>query len=296
MDKKKLGYLVVLCFAAWCVAILQWNVLETAAHNRKIKKEKAFELVETERFRKMQISKEWLDKIEVFSEENRLEPTEVLAYYMVENDFELTDREPELQDVALYSEKVAKLKESRAEAFENVRCAYSAIFGDVEYFPIPASSSEYPIDVSFCDGWGNERCYNDEKHLHEGTDIMTNHGRGYVPIVSITAGVVENVGWLELGGYRIGIRSENGGYFYYAHLYKYSRNFEVGDTVKAGELIGFMGDSGYGKTEGTIGRFDVHLHLGIYIKTKNYEELSINPYIVLRYLNENRILYNMQGE
>ena len=41
---------------------------------------------------------------------------------------------------------------------------------------------------------------------------------------------------------------------------------------------------------GTEGKFDVHLHFGIYIKTDNYEELSVNPYYILKYL-ENCILY-----
>ena len=45
-----------------------------------------------------------------------------------------------------------------------------------------------------------------------------------------------------------------------------------------------MGDTGYGKVEGTSGNFAVHLHFGIYIATKNYSELSVNPYTVLKYL------------
>jgi len=50
-----------------------------------------------------------------------------------------------------------------------------------------------------------------------------------------------------------------------------------------------MGNTGYGSI-GTEGKFDVHLHFGIYIKTDNYEELSVNPYYILKYL-ENCILY-----
>ncbi len=50
-----------------------------------------------------------------------------------------------------------------------------------------------------------------------------------------------------------------------------------------------MGNTGYG-TEGTTGCFDVHLHFGIYAKTKNYYELSYNPYCILKYLENNVIL------
>lgn len=275
--------------------MLQWHVLRNERY-RPVKEKEECENVETEKFRKLWIEQNWLKKIAEFAKENDLDFAEVLTFYMLENDFLLKSDEVKLYNIASFSEKVAKLKESNENNFKNVYEAYAAVFNDIEYFPIPASSTEYPIDISFSDGWENERYYDDKLHLHEGTDIMANHRRGYVPVVSMTDGVVENVGWLELGGYRIGIRSESGGYFYYAHLYKYSEDFETGDKVKAGELIGFMGDTGYGKAEGTVGKFDVHLHLGIYIKTKNYEELSVNPYAVLLYFKEKRILYNMQGE
>ena len=60
-----------------------------------------------------------------------------------------------------------------------------------------------------------------------------------------------------------------------------------GDEIQAGEVIGFMGDSGYGE-EGTAGKFPVHLHLGIYIRTGNREEVSVNPYRVLRFTEKTR--------
>ena len=90
----------------------------------------------------------------------------------------------------------------------------------------------------------------------------------------MTDGVIEKIGWLEMGGWRIGVRAPGGAYLYYAHLYDYAGDFKEGDRVKAGELIGYMGDTGYGKTEGTRGNFDVHLHVGIYIKTDHNEAVS----------------------
>ncbi len=63
----------------------------------------------------------------------------------------------------------------------------------------------------------------------------------------MTDGMVEKIGWLPLGGYRIGVRSPGGGYFYYAHLSSYAENFCEGDQVKAGEILGFLGDTGYGE-------------------------------------------------
>ena len=110
--------------------------------------------------------------------------------------------------------------------------------------------------------------------------MAENNIPGYFPIISITDGFVEKMGWLEKGGNRIGIRAKSGAYFYYAHLDTYAPGLKIGDKVIAGQLLGFMGDTGYGK-EGTKGKFDVHLHLGIYLSDEN-QEISVNPYWILK--------------
>lgn len=102
-----------------------------------------------------------------------------------------------------------------------------------------------------------------------------------------------NIGWLELGGWRIGITSENGIYYYYAHLDSYAP-LSVGDTVTAGQLLGFMGNTGYSKVEGTKGKFDVHLHFGIYVTDENGTELAVNPCYLLKTI-ENKVLYYQYG-
>ena len=104
-------------------------------------------------------------------------------------------------------------------------------------------------------------------------------------IIPSSDGIVEQKGWLPLGGYRIGIRSDSGGYFYYAHLSSYEEDFTPGDRVQAGEILGFMGNTGYGQ-EGTSERFPVHLHLGIYITTPEGQDISVNPYHVLQCLRK----------
>lgn len=157
------------------------------------------------------------------------------------------------------------------------------------YFPIPESSIDESLTVSFVDSWMGERVYKG-KSGHEGTDIMASENeRGIYPVLSISDGVINNLGWLEKGGYRIGITSPHGVYYYYAHLESYA-DLREGDNVHAGQLLGFMGDSGYGE-EGTVGQFDVHLHLGIY-SWDTGEEISVNPYYLLKDLEKKKLTYS----
>lgn len=162
-----------------------------------------------------------------------------------------------------------------------------SIWNELEYFPVPEPAKGSKVGVSFVDSWLYERNYGG-KRGHEGTDIMADKDqRGYYPIVSMTDGTIRHKGWLEQGGWRLGIVSKSGAYFYYAHLDSYA-DIEEGDTVKAGDVIGYMGDSGYSKKEGTTGNFPTHLHLGIYL-FHHEEEVSVNPYWPLKYLENRKI-------
>ena len=166
------------------------------------------------------------------------------------------------------------------------------LWQDMVYFPVPESSYDPSgYQVSFVDSYGSARNFGGDR-VHEGCDIMPSlDKRGHYPVVSISDGVVEKIGWLKLGGYRIGIRSPQGVYFYYAHLNDYIRDFTVGDPIRAGEVLGFMGDSGYGEEEGTTGMFPVHLHLGIYINDENGREESKNPYPFLQELEKTKLKF-----
>lgn len=167
--------------------------------------------------------------------------------------------------------------------------AFCAALADGECFPVPEDTTG-KAKISYEDSWGGARSYGG-KRQHEGTDLMSSvQERGYFPVVSVSDGVVEKKGWLKLGGYRLGIRAPHGAYYYYAHLDHYSEYIEEGTSVKAGEIIGYMGDTGYGE-EGTVGQFAVHLHFGIYLTIDN-KEVSINPYPILKSL-EKRKTYNV---
>lgn len=220
-----------------------------------------------------------------FGEEFMTSPvvdTNQLAAMMIAHEFDLRGVSAETENNH-WEETAGQLQIIKKNEFAQIKSIYDQLFTDIACFPVPRSSNEAVPDITFCDTFFEARTYGGDR-LHEGCDLMGDKmERGYYPVVSMTEGTVEKVGWLEQGGYRLGIRSPSGIYYYYAHFYSYSRDWKAGDKVTPGTLLGFMGDSGYGKAEGTVGNFPVHLHLGIYLRTQHHEELSINPYWLLVY-------------
>lgn len=161
----------------------------------------------------------------------------------------------------------------RPQEQETIQTLYDTFAKEIRCFPVIGACNAD-------DSWGGARTYGGDR-MHEGCDIMAAENiRGRLPIVSMTDGVVEAIGWLELGGYRVGVRSPGGVYYYYAHLQSYAEGIAEGVAISAGTLLGYMGDSGYG-AEGTTGQFAVHLHLGIYL-TEDGVRFAVNPYPVLR--------------
>ncbi|MCI9657326.1 MAG: M23 family metallopeptidase [Lachnospiraceae bacterium] len=175
--------------------------------------------------------------------------------------------------------------------FEIYRDTLELVWSELVWFPVPVSAGNADAEVAFENSWMAERSYGG-KRGHEGTDIMASVDEpGYYPVVSITDGIIEQVGWLEKGGWRIGVRSGNGNYYYYAHLASYAKEWNAGEPVEAGELLGYMGDTGYGP-EGTTGQFPVHLHLGIYVPLGADQEMAVNPYWMLKYLENKKLSYS----
>lgn len=194
-------------------------------------------------------------------------------------------------DIEMLRKDIDFVKKYRYEDFREIAGYVYAVWNDLERFPVGEVASHPDAAVTFSDSWMQSRTFGGDRG-HEGCDIMASlNQRGIYPIYSMTDGVVENIGWLRLGGYRIGIRSDSGAYFYYAHLAEYARDFKIGERVEAGMFLGYMGDTGYSDTPGTTGMFDVHLHLGIYLNDANGTEFSVNSYPMLRYLSGKSEIY-----
>ncbi len=143
-------------------------------------------------------------------------------------------------------------------------------------FPLPLKST-----YSYRSTWGNKRGWGGRR-IHEGTDIFAGHG---VPVRSTCYGIIEIKGWNAYGGWRIGIRDLNNLYHYYAHLSGFDKNIKTGDIVSPGQVVGWVGSSGYGRP-GTQGKFPPHLHYGIY-RDRGLVEWAFDPYPLLhRWENE----------
>ena len=146
---------------------------------------------------------------------------------------------------------------------------------------------------SHCDDFGNTRTFGfSRKHL--GHDMMGTIG---TPVVAVEGGIVEAMGWNRYGGWRIGIRSnDNKRYYYYAHLQKdrpFADGLEVGSVVQPGDLIGFMGRTGYSDKENVNNITTVHLHFGIQLifdesQKECLSEIWIDPYDIVRLLHSHR--------
>ena len=165
------------------------------------------------------------------------------------------------------------------------------VYGLKAYSPIAAG-----YGYSHCADFGNSRSFGfARKHL--GNDLMGSLG---TPVVAVEGGVVEAMGWNRYGGWRVGIRSfDSKRYYYYAHLQKdrpFAEGLEVGDIVEAGQLIGFMGRSGYSDKENVNNIETVHLHFGMQLifdesQKECNNEIWIDVYNIVRLLNEHRSSY-----
>ena len=161
-------------------------------------------------------------------------------------------------------------------------------YGLKAYSPVAAG-----YGYSHCSDFGNSRSFGfARKHL--GNDLMGGLG---TPIVAVEGGVVEAMGWNRYGGWRIGIRSfDSKRYYYYAHLQKdnpFAAGLQVGDTVQAGDLIGFMGRTGYSDKENVNNIETVHLHFGMELifdesQKECNSEIWIDVYNIVRLLSSHR--------
>ena len=131
--------------------------------------------------------------------------------------------------------------------------------------PAPAGTMVCPVDgaTTFRDSWGEAR---PGGRGHTGVDMMSPNG---TPLVAIENGVITNPGWHYAGGIGLYVSGDSGNSWYYAHLSAYASGIVAGTRVAAGQLIGYVGETGNAAGP--------HLHLAHILPSGQY----INPYPVV---------------
>jgi murein DD-endopeptidase MepM/ murein hydrolase activator NlpD len=98
---------------------------------------------------------------------------------------------------------------------------------------------------------------------HHGDDIFAPLG---APVLACASGTVFSVGWNRVGGNRLWLRDGQGNLFYYAHLSAFTPLAVNGNRVNAGDVLGFVGNTGDAQGTPPHLHFEIHpvglLHLG----------------------------------
>lgn len=143
-----------------------------------------------------------------------------------------------------------------------------------------ASDAQFTIPVSgiapnqLIDTWGDSR--GNGARAHQAIDIPAPGG---TPVIAAAPGRVEKLFESAAGGTTLYVRSADARTsYYYAHLAGYAPGIREGLTVKAGTLLGYVGDTGNAGTGNT------HLHFAISRMSPSdrwWQGEPINPYPLL---------------
>lgn len=150
------------------------------------------------------------------------------------------------------------------------------------------------------DDFGASRSYG-YRRRHLGHDLMGSVG---TPVVAVESGYAEAVGWNQYGGWRIGIRSFDGRrYYYYAHLRRDHPFCDIypGKIVNAGEVIGYLGMTGYSAKENVNNIDTPHLHYGMQVifhpsQKDGSNQIWVDMYALTRLLYANRAEVQRRGK
>lgn len=167
------------------------------------------------------------------------------------------------RDVALLTaagaESVVLAKQVQVSAVQ----AGGAVIGGGFVFPVAGPNS-------FADTFGAPRMFGTSyAHLHQGTDVFATWG---TPLVAVERGVLIKVGTDVLGGTKLWLVGASGTRYYYAHLSAFAPGVEEGLVVSAGDVVGYVGNSGNAISTPAHVHFEVHPNGGA----------AVNPYPLLR--------------
>jgi murein DD-endopeptidase MepM/ murein hydrolase activator NlpD len=130
----------------------------------------------------------------------------------------------------------------------------------------------FPVQggVEFIDSWGYPRMTGTASaHWHQGTDIFSPKG---TPVVASESGVLDRIGTASLGGNKLWVKGDSGNDYYYAHLVSFAAGMRDGLRVNAGDVVGYVGDTGNARGTPPHLHFEIHPGGGA----------AVNPYPILQ--------------
>lgn len=186
--------------------------------------------------------------------------------------------------VGEYEEEVT----GRSRQQKNDSAAWKKVYGLKAFHPI---AKGFPY--SDYDDFGVSRTYGYRRN-HLGHDMM---GQVGTPVIAVESGYVAELGWNQYGGWRVGINSFDGKrYYYYAHLRQdrpYAEGLEKGSVIQAGDVIGYIGRTGYSKEENVNNIDEYHLHFGLQLifdesQRDGNNEIWVSCYELVRFLYQHQ--------
>jgi murein DD-endopeptidase MepM/ murein hydrolase activator NlpD len=140
----------------------------------------------------------------------------------------------------------------------------------------PATMTVFPVQGPcwFTDTWMAPRSGG---RRHEGVDIIAKTGNLLYAVTdgTITRQFFDRPG--SLGGNALRLTAADGTYFHYAHLSAFAEGIGVGSTVVAGQVIGYVGNTGSSSTP--------HLHFEYHPGGG----AAVNPFPLVRAINGCRV-------
>jgi murein DD-endopeptidase MepM/ murein hydrolase activator NlpD len=108
--------------------------------------------------------------------------------------------------------------------------------------------------------YGDVRCADDfgaarQIGAHQGNDCFAAFGS---PVLAVADGTLNRVGTLPISGNRLWLKTGRGDAFFYAHLSAFGPEAVSGRRVKAGTLLGFVGNTGDAEPTPPHVHFEIH--------------------------------------
>ena len=196
-------------------------------------------------------------RFELLRQAQRIEAEIIKGYETEQAEVERTLDELTDLTVAKKKELETVLDNERAlnDALVKIQASFAAAS---QGLAIAVNGWVFPVQppFSFVDTFGAPRMFGTKyAHTHQGTDIFATSG---TPLRAVSRGVIARKGQAVLGGNKLWLVGADGTQYYYAHLSAFVEGVDDGTVVEAGQVIGFVGNTGNALTTPAHVHFEIH--------------------------------------